>query len=247
MLRMVRLLRVPATLLTFLTSLLLVASVSPARQVLLALCGWSDFSTTFESWSLESKHLDEPSFGRLCLDPVGFVLFTHWLFLCPQERALDLFRWFLLYVFRMSRSSLWFLETLWRVRFRRLPPRLCFFLPKPQSIDGTMQCTWGFAVQTLHKASEMWAWFCDSSIHSIEVTYVFGVTFMQLSAAHLTGNYSRDSLLITYYGTWQGCISKHWREIGPSSLHIQQRIWDIPVQCLTYYGVTPLAIQIIKT
>jgi len=33
------------------------------------------------------------------------------------------------------------------------------------------------------------------------VTYVFGVTFMQLSAAHLTGSNGQDSLLITYYGT----------------------------------------------
>eukprot|EP00913_Durusdinium_trenchii_P013904 g13053.t1 len=33
------------------------------------------------------------------------------------------------------------------------------------------------------------------------VTYVFGVTFMQLSAAHLTGNTAGDSQLITYYGT----------------------------------------------
>lgn len=34
-----------------------------------------------------------------------------------------------------------------------------------------------------------------------KVTYVFGVTFMQLSAAHLTGSNGQDSLLITYYGT----------------------------------------------
>jgi len=33
------------------------------------------------------------------------------------------------------------------------------------------------------------------------VTYVFGVTFMQLSAAYLTGTSGKDSMLITYYGT----------------------------------------------
>ena len=37
---------------------------------------------------------------------------------------------------------------------------------------------------------------------STKVTYVFGVTFMQLSAAYLTGTSGKDSMLITYYGTW---------------------------------------------
>lgn len=44
---------------------------------------------------------------------------------------------------------------------------------------------------------------------STKVTYVFGVTFMQLSAAYLTGTSGKDSMLITYYGTWLG-KSQNW-------------------------------------